>query len=747
MFTLAKTRRKQLRILFPCLFTAGGLGMAVIPAHSQPPAARTEAIIDSVEQDWQNLRQQTGAKEFLDPQGTITAYQKFYETEGYRSGQTAVEITGIIAQLYWQGLDNPKKALSIYDWGLQNFASFRGITNLKRGRAVVAQMGDFAQTYTLPLAQNDTENLQQKTAGLKPVTIESPAKVLSQAVDGDTPASLDDQNTTLAPVTLDANKTPGITIAPTNNPFAPVTVTPPANGEKATQNNLIVIPAQAENQIGNKSTFSAVTVTKSDSQTSSKVLSPVAPDNQISQSATANIASVAVTPSTTTKSTFNQVTVSAAETQTASTTLSPVTPDNQNAVSLTSKELSVIPPPTPVSAARVSELQGVDPHQLALANAASAVRGGSMTIDDFLTQTKLTPQDAMWMLSAPGVIVSWDQDRSLRVALIGLIESQAPQLLQTPEKLPQATQMALADYYTSQRSPQAEPIYQMLISEKTPDGAWWPKLWVMNNLAEYYGAMGQFDKAAQAKLAIQSQTTAESWTGNTNIEAARFYMQAGETEKAQALYQKAEKSSFGWASGMAFVDQGRILMAQGKYKEAIKLLLEPAEGSLSNQIEVVQLSLAARAYYLSGDLNNAITYSDKAISQYQQLKYPLQNEGLDELLNSAKDTLGMSKIWQGKPFIAEPGVVNFNNNENGFVIVKIRQYHAAPISVTTTSSLISAKLVYVPWPEETEGKLDTYKEVYCKMQRDPPKDSTENAIIVRSYEYPNYELRIPVRFN
>jgi hypothetical protein len=142
------TKKFRKRSLFPCLALCGGLGLCVIPAHSQPPAARTEAIIDSVEQDWQNLRQTTGAQEFLDPQGTITAYQQFYEKEGYRSGQTAVEITGIIAQLYWQGLDNPQKALTIYDWGLQNFAHYRGITNLKNGRAVVAEMGNFAQTYS-----------------------------------------------------------------------------------------------------------------------------------------------------------------------------------------------------------------------------------------------------------------------------------------------------------------------------------------------------------------------------------------------------------------------------------------------------------------------------------------------------------------------------------------------------------------------------------------------------------------------
>jgi tetratricopeptide (TPR) repeat protein len=297
-----------------------------------------------------------------------------------------------------------------------------------------------------------------------------------------------------------------------------------------------------------------------------------------------------------------------------------------------------------------SAVSPVNAWQVALRGYADQCRGGKITVETLFQNAGLTANDALEIISTPGIITGWKVDRGLRLALVEWVLQHSPASLASPEKLPPPVQFALAEYYDDHRDARAEALYQHVLAGEIPRGVWWSRIMTLYCLSDYYGSMGQYIEAAETKLKINEQTQDAFWTGNTYVEAARFYTLAGETEKAQELYKKAEKSAYGWAAGMALVDEGNALIAQGKYEEAIKVLSQPAPGQHADQMQVGLLSVLGYAYLQKGDVESARRVSQQAVDAYQQLKNPLQGEGMEDMVQSAQDRLQTIRVWNGKVF-------------------------------------------------------------------------------------------------
>jgi tetratricopeptide (TPR) repeat protein len=282
----------------------------------------------------------------------------------------------------------------------------------------------------------------------------------------------------------------------------------------------------------------------------------------------------------------------------------------------------------------------------------------------FVTQLQAEPGDAeaLWKASGlnadalPALLAQAEESnaahKAARLALAGLLVRHDPELLQAPEKLGHRVRLALADYYASTHDEKAVAIYESLLAEVEKGGPQPREVFEVDKLAEYYKSAGQIDKAAEVMARAGTYTTVPALVGNGWVEAARLYRQAGEDEKADALYRKVitTSSEWGWAKGLAIYDWASTLIAEGKYEEARKLLKTPVTGQYAEQTRIPALCLLGFSYFQTQDFAMARQYSQEAITQYEALKNPLQNEGLQEIVEAAKNRLQTMAEWKDKIF-------------------------------------------------------------------------------------------------
>jgi hypothetical protein len=109
------------------------------PTLPQPPDRPSDIKSREAAQvapQWTALRAANLPPETTDPHTAIARYQQFYQERGHLDGTVAVAvaITSLIAQLYWQNLNDRDKALSIYDGGIPKLAWHPSSARLKRER-------------------------------------------------------------------------------------------------------------------------------------------------------------------------------------------------------------------------------------------------------------------------------------------------------------------------------------------------------------------------------------------------------------------------------------------------------------------------------------------------------------------------------------------------------------------------------------------------------------------------------------
>jgi len=747
-------------------------GLAALPmpsAFAQPPARSmaSGANVPQIENDWKVLRAEVGSQEFTDTQTAINRYQQFFEQRGGNSGVTAIEISSTIAQLYWQVLDNQQKALTIYDWAIKNYGYLPQSSRLKTEREWVANAGSFKTTVDASPLSIDIPS--SKTASVNPV----PIKILSQdspsvpnpviTVSKSIPSQNKPASSVLTPVVVDTSPhalktaTPQEVkvLSPTSSSVSVQLVN--INTKESAQPNLEPVVTGLTPQDNNTATPATIKVHAT--PTSFVAVNPVHEAVDTPQAPLLSLTPVLINPaqSATAKSqTPDQIKVNAGQVAAGSSTLPdavhvssaptepPVNVPDQVTANPTNNANQTRQTPSPVNL-----------HTVALAALAAQWREGKVTLDELYQQKLLTADDALLMLSAPGIITKWKEDVALRLALVTFVQEHAPELLTSPDKLPPPTQLALAEYYTSQRSPKGEKVYQELLSHKIPGGVWWNEIMIRNAFAVYYGDMGEFDKAAQAKLDIGNHTKDEEWLSNIKVEAARYYIQAGETAKAQALYEKAEKSTYGWAVGVAMYDQGRELISEEKYDEAIKVLSQPVQGHYSDQVKVGLITLLGYCYYRQGKFDQAKQYCQQALDQYKALSNPLKNEGIEGSLTVAQEVIEWIPKWVQSPIICSPDhldvVVDAEDKHAGTISrqMGVRTNKPASFLVTSDNPLITAHvddLQNVASNDWLATPLSYYAQSKLIVETGPAaaEKGLDASLVVQSKSFPNFILHIPI---
>jgi tetratricopeptide (TPR) repeat protein len=715
-----------------------GIVAGSTPTLAQPPQPMENVAyyVPAVENAWKRLRAEVGLQELNQPRAAIDRYRSFYEAQGFSSAVTALKISGVIAQLYWQMLDDRAKALQIYDWALEKYGDLPTGVQLRTDRALVAQYETYQQVVTaLPVAPpSPSETVALVTAA--PVGIQNPPPMLAALVDVPAPIELKSAAAfASAVVTVKVGAMPAD--APPVVIAAPVTLADLVGETPQVARAAPVAVGGANNQTA--IVPSVALVAPPALQTGKNVPpSPVVP--------------VGVLPVPVGKA--NGAAPAPVTLPSVGAPMPPALP------SIVAPPANVIAPITaaPVAIAPVGSTPGerAAPRVIAPVNARLAAllgyleqwRSGAMSWEQMTQSAQLSPDDVILLSATPHAVSLYSGGVALREKLGQTIRAM-PELMQRREELPVAAQVVLAESYTREKNPLAETIYKELLTKDVPPDAGWNKELLLVRLGRHYAAMGDFIKAAEANLQIVPLTNNEAWRGDSLVEAARYYTLAGQADKAAELYGQAQKATYGWAQGLALYDQAKLLLSQNKHQQARALLSTPVTGRYADQIQVPLTVLLGASYYLTGDWDKARRQCERAIALYGAIANPLPAEGLEEHVATARKVLVFIEQWQKAPLVSQPAglrvVLKIGDKTNAArrIRLDIHSFQRIPIAVKSESAAVRA---IVPAMERAaQNSLDFSYAVTVQLAPEALRDGFATTLIVTSPQYPDYELKVPLR--
>jgi hypothetical protein len=336
------------------------------------------------------------------------------------------------------------------------------------------------------------------------------------------------------------------------------------------------------------------------------------------------------------------------------------------------------------------------------------------------------------------------QYRPLVHDLAAIVATKAPELIADVEKVAPQAKVRLAPYFLETRDPRAVPFYEsILASLPQPPGE--KGALPVFKLSDYYAAIGDYKKAAETRLRMKDYTTNPQFLANSEVEAARFYMQIGEEEKAQQLYEGASGHGYGWASGLAIYDKASFLIEQGKHEEARKLLLTPVSGQYSEQIQVALLSLLSRSFYNSGKWSEAESYANKAITHMGDGKL-LRREGLEENIAMAQAVIAAINRWRKNPLSVEPSKIEMTLKSTTPKLVRQRirvfSFRSVPLTASCENPNVKVYVQLENWGKNQ--RTSSNKEVILEINITEGQKELKTILTIGSPEDPDVFLKVPV---
>lgn len=376
-------------------------------------------------------------------------------------------------------------------------------------------------------------------------------------------------------------------------------------------------------------------------------------------------------------------------------------------------------------------------------------------------QKLLNVDDLLWIFTSyidPWGSFNWKFDVGVRRGLAHLLIENGAEKLQPLEKLSPNARLWLADYYMSIADERTAPIGEGILQEikaKVPDEDALA-FQTIERIARYYAAKGEPAKGAQTWLRITDYYTDKNrFIPDALLEAAQLYMWSGEEEKANHLYDQVPQYGNGWFTGIGLIDQAEGLLRQGKHADALKLLQKAVTGQDAEQIRPAMLSNLAHSYYLIGDFAQARHYSQEAINQYNSLRNPRQEAGLEAIVPESEKRLQWIERWTKEPIIVAPGKlsVSVNEDETKELITRrlsIRTFREVPLSVVAERPDIQAyiedKEVIQPSFRVEPKSYYVERKLVISLAPSALRKSFDTIITVQSPAFPNSHVQVPVHF-
>lgn len=404
-----------------------------------------------------------------------------------------------------------------------------------------------------------------------------------------------------------------------------------------------------------------------------------------------------------------------------------------------------VSPPTPRPSLRTDRIQAVG----------DRLRDGTLAPDKVLQEDGLTPHELLKMLEQ-----RWFPAKD-RIILAGLLVKQGANLIVPAETMgPRAKlaleprlKLALAEYFRSIRDARAVPLLEeRLAAIKQPD----PKSLVpeLNLLASYYVETGQFQKALELYLQAPRYSTNPEYLASHLMHAARLYRQLGNEAKAQELQAQVAQHGFAWVTGMMRWEQAAALMEKGRHDEARRLLQEPLTGLYAEQVQVGLLSLLAKSYYRTAEFDSARKYGAMAQTQYKNIPNPMQGEGLERQLETAREIVLWSEQWSQSPLVCEPAEMRIawpaaKTEKPITQQLAIRAFRAVPLALSIEGAppgtSIKARLEDSWRQHEYFVEKRVTIEIAPQAREDAVADKWQATLVLKSADFPDLQVRVPVR--
>lgn len=382
---------------------------------------------------------------------------------------------------------------------------------------------------------------------------------------------------------------------------------------------------------------------------------------------------------------------------------------------------------------------------------------GKLTHQSAWDEKLLSVDDLIWIFTSyidPWGSFRWKFDVEVRRGLAKLLGN-ANDKLQAPEKLPPAVRLWLADYYQSIGNEKCVTLSESILSEiKMPvKGENTLVFQTIERLGRYYAVKGQPEKAAQTWLRMQHyHADIGRWTADSILEAACQWRAAGKDEEADKLFARVQDFGNGWFTGLALWEQANTFIDKGRHNLARQLLIKPVSGEGAEQIRVANLSLLGYSYLCTHELDLARRYGQDAITQYQSLKTPYKNHGLEQQVEIAKTVVRTADHWMATPLVCEPQeillVCKPNKSQNKPITTRVTVKMRQEVPLTARCDDPQIKISFTPGGKKGDDRDFPFfgREMVIEIPLALGNQTHENIITVQSPAHPKYvtQMRLVV---
>ncbi len=238
---------------------------------------------------------------------------------------------------------------------------------------------------------------------------------------------------------------------------------------------------------------------------------------------------------------------------------------------------------------------------------------------------------------------------------------------------------------------------------------------------------------------LQMKATPQNVEGaDVSLIAARWLLKNRRVEEANALYAKVPSYNNTFVSEIVVLDQVRYLCEQGEVEAALQMA-NPLLRQVSNPDKVRVLASISYGYYVRGDYDQSINYSNRVLSESKNYK-PFDMEVSQGL---ARANLQWAEQWKSEPLLCEPGELKLSKSETTkeeTIIKRFLIFSHRCVSLTATCNWPGVR-VSVGDPGGT-NQYTTAQQLNVLI--DPKNLPTSEAkITIRSEEFPEFPLTIP----
>ena len=138
MFSFKATLCLAGALLVPCLCNVSAL-RPLSWAQEATETIPQNATETQVKERWSGLQKELAELEATDPRAAATRYQRFFEAGAFRFPAVGLHISLRIARIWQLDLNDPDKALEIYDWALAHYKDQPDALLLQQGRLAAEQ--------------------------------------------------------------------------------------------------------------------------------------------------------------------------------------------------------------------------------------------------------------------------------------------------------------------------------------------------------------------------------------------------------------------------------------------------------------------------------------------------------------------------------------------------------------------------------------------------------------------------------